>query len=95
MAAHQFSPKAHTNAPIPNVLVPLLATVDQPALLKRHQLARALNMSCRSIDNLQARKLIPYVRLSPRLIRFHLPSVLAALGRFEVRAVSGRPQHKS
>jgi hypothetical protein len=54
-------------------------------LLKRLELARALSMSSRSVDNLQRAKKIPCIKISPRCVRFHLPSVLAALGKFEVK----------
>jgi len=87
MTAHRSVANAHNNTPIPNVLVPLSAAADQLALLKRRQLARALNMSCRSIDNWQKQRKIPFIRISPRCVRFHLPSVLAALRRFEVREI--------
>jgi len=53
-------------------------------LLKREELARALNISPRSVDNFQKAKRIPVIRITPRCVRFHLPSVLAALRRFEV-----------
>jgi len=78
--------KPHKTFPIPKVLVPL-AAVDGRALLKRLELARAISVSPRTIDNLQRQRKIPFVRLSRRLVRFHLPSVLAALRRFEVREV--------
>jgi hypothetical protein len=58
-----------------------------PDLLTRKELAKRLSLSTRSIDNLQRAKKIRYIRLSPRCIRFHLPSVLAAIRRFEVKEV--------
>ena len=76
--------KLHNAPPIPNVLVPLCAA-DDPALLKRPQLARAINVSVRTVDNWQKQKRIPYLKLSARCVRYHLPSVLAALRRFEIR----------
>jgi hypothetical protein len=76
--------KAHKAPSIPNALVPVSATADSP-LLKRPQLAKAINVSPRTVDNLQRRKVIPLVRISPRCVRFHLPSVLAALQKFEVK----------
>jgi hypothetical protein len=76
--------KTHGAAPITNVLVPLGAT-DDLALLKRPQLARAINTSVRTVDNLQRLKKIPCIKISPRCVRFHLPSVLAALRKFEVK----------
>ena len=74
---------------IPNVLVPLSAA-DDSALLKRLQLARAINVSARTVDNWQRQKKIPFIRISTRCVRFHLPSVLAALRRFEVKEAGRR-----
>jgi hypothetical protein len=76
--------KPHKTSPIPNVLVPLSA-VDDLALLKRAQLARAINMSVRSVDNLQRQKKIPVIKISARCCRFSLPAVMRALEKFEVR----------
>jgi hypothetical protein len=84
MTTQNPSNKKHDAAPIPNVLVPLLAG-DDLALLKRPQLARAINVSPRTVDNWQKQKRIPFLKLSARCVRYHLPSVLAALRRFEVR----------
>jgi hypothetical protein len=69
---------------VPNVLVPLTAT-DDMALLKRPQLARALNVSPRSVDNFVARKIIPKIQISARCVRFDLGAVIRALKRFEVK----------
>jgi hypothetical protein len=55
------------------------------ALLKRLQLARAINVSARTVDNWQKQKRIPYLKLSARCVRYHLPSVLAALRKFEIK----------
>jgi hypothetical protein len=63
------------------------STATDAALLKRHELARALSISPRSVDNLQHRKVIPFIKISPRCVRFSLSSVLAALRKFEVKAV--------
>ena len=57
------------------------------ALLKKKQLAAALNLSPRSIDNLQAAKKIPVIVLSPRCCRYDLGAVLRALGRFTIEEV--------
>ena len=84
LTAQEPVKKTHNAPPIPNVLVPLCAA-DDPALLKRPQLARAINVSARTVDNWQKQKRIPYLKLSARCVRFHLPSVLAALRKFEVR----------
>jgi hypothetical protein len=73
LTAQEPVKKTHNAPPIPNVLVPLCAA-DDLALLKRPQLARAINVSVRTVDNWQKQKRI-----------HHLPSVLAALRRFEIR----------
>jgi hypothetical protein len=63
---------------------------DELALLKRPQLAKAINVSPRSIDNFVAQKKIPAIRISARCVRFHLPSVLAALRKFEVKEANAK-----
>jgi hypothetical protein len=87
MTAQRSLSKSHNNAPMPNALVPLSAGTDQPALVTRGQLARQLSLSCRSVDNLQKQRKIPFIRISRRCVRFHVPSVLTALRRFEVREI--------
>ena len=57
------------------------------ALLKKKQLAAALNLSPRTIDNLQAQKKIPAIILSQRCVRYDLAAVLRSLNRFQVEAV--------
>ena len=57
--------------------------------------AAAAKVSVRSIENLANRRAIPIVRLSARCVRFHIPSVLAALRRFEVQAVTAPGVAKS
>ena len=84
MTTKDLSKEAHNARPISNVLVPLSAT-DDLALLKRPQLARAINVSARTVDNWQKQKRIPFLKLSARCVRYHLPSVLAALRKFEVK----------
>jgi hypothetical protein len=78
-------PKAKTQG---NSLSATESAANDPALLKRQQLARVLNASPRSVDNWQKQKIIPVIKISPRCVRFHLPSVLAALRKFEVKEVS-------
>ncbi|MBA3351417.1 MAG: hypothetical protein H0U23_03160 [Blastocatellia bacterium] len=63
------------------------SAANDPALLKRRQIARAINVSPRTIDNWQKQKKIPFLKLGVRCVRFYLPSVLAALRRFEVKEV--------
>ena len=76
--------ETHHVASTPNVLVPL-SVHDDLALLKRPQLARAINVSPRTIDNFVARKIILTIRISARCVRFDLGAVLKALKRFEVK----------
>ena len=56
-------------------------------LVTKKVVARAASVSTRCVELWMKRRLIPVVRLSPRCVRFHLPSVLAALRRMEVNAV--------
>lgn len=60
-------------------------------ILRKDELARALNMSPRSIQNLMRRKAIPFYQLSSRFLRFDLSKVRAALDNFEVKEI-GRGQ---
>jgi hypothetical protein len=57
------------------------------ALVTKPVVARAASVSPRTIDNLQRAKKIPFIKLSARCVRYHLPSVLAALRKFEIREV--------
>jgi hypothetical protein len=57
------------------------------ALVKKPVVAQAASMSVRGVENLVRQKKIPIVRISKRCVRFHLPSVLAALRKFEVREI--------
>ena len=56
-------------------------------LVTKKTVARAVAVSTRCVELWMRRRLIPVVRLSPRCVRFHLPSVLAALRRLEVQEV--------
>jgi len=48
-------------------------------------IAQALSVSPRTIDNWMREKRIPYLRLSPRCIRFDRRAVLRALGTYTVK----------
>jgi hypothetical protein len=61
---------------------------DEAGLVKKPVVARAASTSVRTIDNLVKQRKIPIVRISKRCVRFHLPSVLSALRRLEVKEVS-------
>ena len=86
MTTQDIPKEQHNATAIRNVLLPSSATHDL-ALLKRHQVARAISVSPRTVDNWQKQKRIPYIKLNARCVRYHLPSVLAALRKFEVREV--------
>jgi hypothetical protein len=77
--------KTHNGSVIPNVLV--VSPDNRPALLRHKELARALNVSARTIDNWKRRKTIPVIKISTRCVRFDLGSVLAALHRYEIQEI--------
>ena len=58
--------------------------------LSKQELALAVGVSPRTIDNWMAQRRIPFLRLSPRLIKFNLERVKAALARYEVNEVGAR-----
>jgi hypothetical protein len=59
-------------------------------LVNKRVVAQAASASIRSVDNWIRERKIPVVRISKRCVRFHLPSVLAALRRFEVREAGAK-----
>ncbi len=61
---------------------------DEPGLVSKRVVARAASASTRSVDNWIREKKIPVIRITKRCVRFHLPSVLAALRKLEVKEVS-------
>jgi hypothetical protein len=58
---------------------------DELGLVDKCVVARAASASLRSVDNWIAERKIPVIRITKRCVRFHLPSVLAALRKFEVK----------
>jgi len=58
--------------------------------LSKRELASAVGVSPRTINNWMARKQIPFIRFSARLIKFNLDRVKAALARYEIREVGAR-----
>jgi len=59
-----------------------------PALIiTKPELARELRVSIRTVENMMAQRIIPFIRATKRSVRFHLPRVLAALEKREVREV--------
>jgi excisionase family DNA binding protein len=59
-----------------------------PIFVKKTEAAKALGVSTRTLDNWVARRMIPYVAVSPRMHLFDLAEVKKALReKFEVGAV--------
>jgi excisionase family DNA binding protein len=69
---------------------PDAAGLPKRRLLSKRELAAILSVSQRTIENWLAEKRIPRLRLSPRLTRFSLPKVEAALERYEIKEVGAR-----
>jgi excisionase family DNA binding protein len=61
-------------------------------LLSKKELAVAIGVSARTIDNWIAQKRIPFLRLSARLIRFNLERVMTALARYEIKEIGAYRQ---
>lgn len=55
--------------------------------ISKEELAIELGISPRTVDNWMAQKRIPYLRLTPRMVRFNLERVKTALDRYEVREI--------
>jgi hypothetical protein len=54
------------------------------AMVRKKELATALNVSPRTVDNWVRQKRIPVHRFSPRLLRYDLRKVQTALDKYEV-----------
>lgn len=52
---------------------------SQPNIIRRQELAKRLAVSTRTIDNWMAKRLIPYIQISPRFYLYEFDAVLAAL----------------
>ena len=63
---------------------------DEVGLVDKRVVARAASASLRSVDNWIAERKIPVIRITKRCVRFHLPSVLAALRKFEVKEAGAK-----
>jgi hypothetical protein len=68
--------------PVP---VPGATAEASESLVTKKVVARANSVSTRTVDYWKQRRLIPFVKISARCVRFHLPSVVRALRRLEVR----------
>jgi hypothetical protein len=61
----------------------------QPTLIKKKELAKRLSVSARSIDGWVARRVIPYLQITPRFYLYEFDAVLAALKKhYQVDAAS-------
>lgn len=62
----------------------------EPTLIKKPELAKRLSVSPRTIDDWVAKRIIPYLPVSPRLHLFNFEEVLSALSmQYKVEAVPG------
>jgi len=57
-------------------------------IVTKLELARELRVSSRTIENMMAQRIIPFIRATKRSVRFHLPRVLVALEKREVKEVA-------
>jgi hypothetical protein len=51
----------------------------QPTVIRKRELAKRLSVSTRTIDNWMAKRLIPFIQVSPRFYLYEFDAVLAAL----------------
>jgi excisionase family DNA binding protein len=57
----------------------MMNTPTETLFVKKAEVARALGVSARTVDNWVARRVIPYVAVSPRMHLFDLEEVKVAL----------------
>jgi DNA-binding transcriptional regulator YiaG len=67
-----------------NLDQPLTNLSDSRGMIRKKDLAAALNVSARTIDNWVRKKRIPVHRFSSRLLRYDLRKVQIALDKYEV-----------
>jgi hypothetical protein len=64
------------------------SSFNQQELIDKKELRQRLNLpSVRMVEQLMRKRKIPYVRLGYKTVRFSWPKVLAALERFEYKAI--------
>ncbi|MEY2493511.1 MAG: hypothetical protein QOJ45_3 [Verrucomicrobiota bacterium] len=86
MPATEEVPKT-SETPAPTESQPPALRSLQRELLSKQELALTLGVSPRTLDSWVAQKRIPFLRITPRLTKFKLDRVIAALDRYEVREV--------
>jgi hypothetical protein len=59
-------------------------------LVNKREIARELQVSVRSVDNLIRDRRIPVIRIKPHIVRFDPIKVSRALEKYEVREVGRR-----
>ena len=59
-------------------------------LLSRHELALTVGVSLKTVERWTSRRMIPFLRLSPRLIKYDLARVRAALEQCEIKEIGSR-----
>ena len=64
-------------------------TLGKYALATAPELARLCKVSRRSVDNWTKSRRIPFIKIGAA-VRFNVPEVMAALGRFTINAVTIR-----
>jgi hypothetical protein len=75
-------------APIIRSVQMSASSLTQQELIDKNELRRRLNLpSVRMVEQLMRKRKIPYLRLGHRTVRFSWPKVLAALDRFDHRAI--------
>ena len=66
----------------------MASSLNDPDLLTKEELRQKLNLpSTRKIDYMMKKRMIPYHKWGPKTVRFDLAKVLAALDKFEHKAV--------
>jgi excisionase family DNA binding protein len=69
----------------------MTTTDNEPIYVKKTELAKLLGVSSRTIDTWVAKRMIPVMAISPRLHRYDVEAVKAALEeRFKVPAAKDR-----
>lgn len=56
-------------------------------LCKKSDVAKALHVSQRCVEHWMMQRKLPFIRISARCVRFHMPSVMKALDRLTIQEV--------